>query len=128
MNMKAPSQAGFTLIEMLVAMSLFLMVSALMAPSFVAHLSYTLGAERRTEAVAAAQQVLDELRVLDPATLPTSGTSSQNITAGQRTFQVVTTYCSDTTYCSTRSRLIGIDVSFKNEEIYHVETVFTRLQ
>ena len=123
------SQAGFTLIEILVALTIFIIASALMAPSFIAHLKYNLGAERRSGAVAAAQEYLDQLRALDPATLPSSGTAAPVlVNAGERTYSVVVKYCLTPAYCTSRSRLIRLEVSFANELMYTVETVFTQLQ
>ena len=84
--------------------------------------------EESSNALAAAQQVMEEMRHLDPATLPESGSSDvEVITVGEHEFEVITHYCQIADYCSTASRHIVIEVGFAGRVIYTVESVFSRL-
>lgn len=122
-------QAGFTLLEVLVALTLFLIVSALMAPVFVAHLKYNLEASQKSGAIVASQQALDELRVQDVTGLPLSGTvGPTNMVVGERTYQVLTTYCLNASWCTATARHITVNVSFKNKSLFTTETVYALLQ
>lgn len=125
---KLLSQAGFTLIEILVSLAIFCVVSAVMAPSFMYHLKINTQAELKNGAIAVTQQVLDSIRPIDVSTLPTSGSSTQNISAGERTFSLKTIYCNNASWCSMSSRHIKIEVSYKNKKIYETETVFSQLR
>lgn len=122
--------AGFSLLEVLVSLSLFSVVSAIMATSFTTHQDFNTQSALRTAAAMAAQQVLDTTRVEDPASLPTYGSSAaENVTIGTKTFQVVTTYCPISTYCSSANiRHLRLEVSYNGDLQYEVDTVYTRLQ
>lgn len=120
---------GFTLLEVLVSLVLFSIAGIAMAKSFTHHLSTNTRNEQRSAAVMAAQQVLDGLRVLDPATFPSSGSTTQNITVGIRTFSVTTTYCSNITYCpNNNTKHIKVDVKLRGTTIYSVSTVYVQLR
>lgn len=122
------SNYGFSLIEVIVAMALFTLVSALMAPSFLYHLKTNYNSEVKNGAIAATQQRLDTIRSQDPALLPSSGYDTQNITFGERTFSVKTLYCRNAAWCSSSARNINVEVSYRNKLIYKAETVFSQLK
>lgn len=123
------AEGGFTLFEVLIAFTLFSLVAGVMAPTFVSQLKFTHSAEVRTGAYAAGAQVLDDLRVQNPETMPTTGTdATRTVVAGKHTFEVTVSYCPVTTYCTARSRQITAAVSYNNQEVYSVTTVFTRLR
>ena len=122
------TQNGFSLIEVLVALSLFTMVSGLMAPSFIFHLKTNYRAEVRNGAIAATQQRLDTLRSQDPGLLPTTGSETQNITVGERTFAVKTIYCRNAAWCNTSARNLNIEVTHRSQLVYKAETVFSQLR
>ena len=129
MKKKIEQNAAFTLIEVMVAMAIFAIASALMAPAFVMHLKINTASEEKNGAIAAAEQVLDDLRFQDPASLPTSGQSvEQQITAGERIYQAVIYYCQRQAYCSSRSRHLKTQISRNGHVIYATETVYTRLR
>ena len=122
-------QQGFTLLEVLVSMLIFLVVSATMATSFVSHLKRNTYTELRTLAMGAAQQVLDETRLIDPGTMPTSGSVNSSVNVSGKTFNVVTSYCTNSTYCiSASNRHIRIQINYAGDQIFETETVFTRLR
>ncbi|MBX7145464.1 MAG: type II secretion system GspH family protein [Oligoflexia bacterium] len=127
-DLRSP-EAGFTLIEVMVALVLFLGISATLGTGYVAMLKRSNVTETRTLAMGAAQQVLDVLRLTDPSTLPTSGSSTQNVAIGGKTFAVTTTYCATSSYCASASnRHIKVSVYRSNQKVFDVETVFTRLR
>ena len=84
--------------------------------------------EERSNALAAAQEVIEALRHKDPASLPSSGSSAlQAVTVGAHEYEVLTHYCQKPTYCDADSRHIVVEVSFAGKDVYAIETVFTRL-
>lgn len=120
---------GFTLLEVLVSLSLFSLASIAIAKSFTLHISTNNKSEQKTGAIMAAQRVLDQIRVLDPTTLPTSGTTSQNVTIGSRNYQTSTTYCNPSTYCSsTNVRFLTVKVQYRGSQLYAVDTIFSQLR
>lgn len=122
-------QSGFTLLEVMVSMVLFGMVSATMAPIFTSQIRYNTRSERKTAAIEAAQQILDELRGEDPSTFPGAGAeTTHNITIDQKNLTVIVSYCRNVTHCTINSRHLTAEVYLSNEKIYSVETVFTKLQ
>lgn len=127
----AEKEHGMTIIEVLVAMVILGVVTAFYASSLALNTSYITDSEHKSEALLAAQEVLDDLRLVRTSTMPTTLTSSssQNVTIGGTTYGVVVTYCAITTYCpptaSDGSRHILVTVTLAGKEIYAIETVFT---
>jgi len=127
-NLK-PWRRGFTLLEVMVAMAIFALVAGAMLPAFLTHLKFNVAAEERNGAMAATRQILEELRLEDPESLPSSGSSGpQDIAAGERSYQVTLYYCRKPLLCSTRSRHLEVEASYRGQILYDVETVFTRLK
>ena len=54
-------EKGFTLMEILVALGLFSIISATMVPAFINHLKFNMSTEIRTGALSAAQIIFDDL-------------------------------------------------------------------
>lgn len=122
-------QTGFSLMEVMASLMIFSVVLAGMGPAFVAHTRHNTQSELRIEAIAAAEQVIDNLRFTDPTQLPTTGTTSQNISIGNRSYSTVTSYCLNTQYCASASnRHITVAVSYRNDPIFSTQTVFTQLR
>ncbi len=122
------SSRGFTLLESLIAMALLGIALAGLLPSFQAFMDANSFSEERSNAVAAAQSVMEALRQVDPSTLPASGTSAVlAVTVGDHEYEVVTTYCAEASFCSSAARHILLEVSFAGKTIYTVESVFARL-
>lgn len=120
---------GFSLIEVLISLLIFSVVLAGMGPSFVAHSRYNTQSEIRSEAIAVAEQAIDDLRFSDPTQLPSSGSSQQNIAIGSRTYSATTSYCLNAQFCnSTNNRHITVAVSYKNKTLFSTQTVFTQLR
>ena len=69
------NKRGFTLIEVLVALSLFAIVSAGVTPAIILHTRSNTESVIRAGAIAAAQFGMDNLRRQDPAGFPSSGSN-----------------------------------------------------
>lgn len=122
-------QRGFTMIEVLISLGIFSIITAGVTSVFINHLKYNTVAGQRTGAIDAAQQQLDNLRKDDPVAMPTTGSSTSTITIGGRAFSVVTRYCTNTTFCaSLNQRHIKVEVSYRGTLLYTVETVYTKLR
>jgi prepilin-type N-terminal cleavage/methylation domain-containing protein len=122
-------RAGFTLVEVLIAMAILSIAVTGIAPIFMTHLQINTTSGVRSGAVAAAQQKLDALRLVDPATMPLTGSSApEDVTVGGRTYQVTTTYCAMGSFCNAESRYIQVEVSYREKTRYTVDTVFTQLR
>ena len=127
------NERGFTLLEVLISLVLFSVVSAGVLSSFGDHLRRNLESAVKTGAINAAEYKLDNLRRKDPSTLPSelNGDSPEydTLTIGGRAYNLTTRYCSDATHCdSTRNRHIKVQVAYKGKEYYSVETVYTVLK
>lgn len=121
---------AFTLLEVMVAMMILGLVAAGMAPVFINHLKTNTRAELKTESIAVAQQVLDELRSQDPTNFPMSGSDAPILVdGGSRSYTVIVSYCKVTSYCaSANTRHIEVAVRYMGSTIYEVETVYTKLK
>ncbi|MCC6220931.1 MAG: type II secretion system protein [Deltaproteobacteria bacterium] len=124
------SEQGSSLLEVMVSISILGLVMAGIMPAFVYHTRFNTQSELRTDAIMAAQFVLDQIRLQDPNTLPTSGsTGPTGVNIGDRLFNVTNYYCEDADYCaSANNRHIRVEAAYNNSVIYDVETVFTQLR
>jgi prepilin-type N-terminal cleavage/methylation domain-containing protein len=122
------SQAAFSMIEAMVSIAIFGIGSLGIAHAFIYHMSFNTTSERRGAAIAAAQVVLDQLRVSDPASLPNTGSATQNLTVGRRTFVATTSYCSPNTYCTSTARYVKVEIRENGQLYYTVSTVFAQLR
>ncbi len=122
-------EAGFSLIEVMASMMIFSLVLSGLAPAYVAMVQYNTRSQIKTEAISVAQRVLDELRLTDPTTLPSSGSTAQTITLNEKDYSIYTTFCPETTYCSTaNNRHIRIQILWEGTQYFQTETVFTQLR
>ena len=122
------SEKGFTLFEALVAIAILGILLAGIAPTFFTYLDANDLSEERTGALAAAQEAMEQLRQLDPAGMPQSGTSPmQVVSVGDRDYEVQTLFCTSSQFCNDDSRHLLIEVSYGGRTIYSVESVFTAL-
>lgn len=118
-------RAGFSLIEALVAVSIFGVALAAIVPSFIFNAQANRESLYRSEAVIAAQQYVDGLRQKSFSTWPGSGTTETRTING-KSYQTVLKYCVGTlTLCSDRARHLKVEVSKNGEIYYQVETVYT---
>lgn len=127
--MTVRDQGGFTIMESLLAIFLLGVVLTGLLPGFMTYLDSNTTSEENSDAVAAAQMVLERLRLEDPSTLPTSGSSDPEVVdVGGRQFEVVSYYCTVTEFCGTDSRHIRVEVTYGGETLFEIESVYTRLQ
>lgn len=121
---------GFTIIEVLVAITLFSIVSMGLAGGFVMQLKTNNDNAIRIQAISAAQQVLDSLRVSDPASFPSAGDdTARNISVAGRVFSVVISYCAIPSLCTAATtRHLRASVTYKGKKRYEVDTVFSQLK
>lgn len=127
------SSKGFTLIETLVSLSIFSIAALGLAKAFSDNIRTNTNNERRTSAIMAVQQVLDRLRQSDPATLPSSNsTTVETKTVGFRNFVVTTTYCPTsvaTTYCTSPNiRYLNLKAELSGVNVYEVNTIYAQLR
>lgn len=120
---------GFSLIEVMASIAIFGIVAAGMTSSFVQLQKTNLANEIRSGAMGAAQKVMDELRVEDPAALPSNGSSApQIITIQGRDYSVTTSYCPNATYCSSTMRMLRVSVNYRSQKRYEVDSIYCQLQ
>jgi prepilin-type N-terminal cleavage/methylation domain-containing protein len=123
------SQRAFTLLEVIVSLGIFSIVTVGIYPAVINHLQTNHLSAERTSAIHAAQQVLDNLRLVNPGTLPPSGSTQSEQTIGDKTFQVTTTYCEKSAYCvSPNTRHLKVEVFYEGEFRFETETVYTQLK
>ncbi|MBX7138176.1 MAG: type II secretion system GspH family protein [Oligoflexia bacterium] len=123
--------AGFTLIEVMVALSIFGIVAAGVAPAFTNFIRFSNDSQLKTQGMQAAEQKLDQLRYVDPASLPNSAASPTDeiITVSSRNFNIHTVFCSQASYCvGGRTRHVVVTASYSGQEVFELETVFTTLR
>ena len=123
------SERGFSLVEALCALALLGIALIGVIPTFQVLVNVDTLSEQRSNAVAAAQQVMEALRQQSPSSLPTSGASAvQHVSVGDHDYEVTAHYCTNPTFCTADMRHVVLDVSFGGRNVYIVETVYTRLQ
>jgi len=123
------SSDGYTLLEVIVALVVFGLLVMGIPSAFTAQTKFNSRNEIRGGAMAAAQQKLDGLRLIDVSSMRTSGSDSEeDIQVGDRTFQVRTIYCGQTTYCGSATRHIEVKALYRGQQFFSVETVYTQLR
>lgn len=131
MRQRAGRTRGFSLLEVLTSLTIFAIAGTAFASSMMMNQGYNRLSKERTAAQFAVDQVIDDLRVQDPTTLPTHGSDPvRHVTVGTQTFDVYVTYCSLGSYCSSSStvRTIHCEAMLKGVSRYVVDTVFAQLK
>jgi type II secretory pathway pseudopilin PulG len=123
------NEKGFSLAEAVCALGLLAIVLLGIVPTIQVLMSTNTISEQRSNAVAAAEEVMESLRQQSPSSLPSSGSSAvQTVTIGSRDYEVVAHYCTRSEYCNDDMRHIVLEVGYAGHNVYIVETVYTRLQ
>jgi len=120
---------GLSIIEVLIALAIIAIMIAAVIPVFSDFLRTNTDNEIRSQAVVAAQQNLEQLRRQfqgATGTLPNSGSTTQTIAVGGRSFVVTTYYCENPAWCSANTRQLRVAVNFGGRDVYTAETVYTR--
>jgi type II secretory pathway pseudopilin PulG len=129
---RAPRTAGLTLIEALIAVAIVAILLAGLVPSFVNALRINTDSEVRSQAVAAAQTVLDSLRA-EPDWPPYAGGQPpvRQVDVGGRSYDVTIEYApyvSDAGDTYDGAREVRLEVAYRDEVRYTVATVYTELR
>ncbi|RMG39431.1 MAG: type II secretion system protein [Candidatus Dadabacteria bacterium] len=122
------NESGFSLIEVLASLALISIVASGLVPSFALHSHFNNETHTQTLAAAAAQMVMDRLRLENPENLPLSGDSTETVSAGGKNFTIITSYCLRASYCTSKTRHIALQVTAANKTYFNTETVYTRLR
>ena len=131
---------GFSLIESLVSLLIFVITFSLAAPLFVAQQKSNINNEIRTGAVSLSQQVLDNLRLEKNLTL--GKINENNISSLGKEYNYNQFVCTDkpslntdnsvscdtTVDVSNPMRYILLQIEYNEETIYTVETIYTNIQ
>jgi prepilin-type N-terminal cleavage/methylation domain-containing protein len=134
MNIRCASkkQRGFSMIEVLVSFGIFGIAALGVAKSFGTNLTQNSLSEKRTGAVEAVQQILEQIRVQNVSTLPSGGTETiTNVTLGPRVYEVRTKYCAapNDVYCiSSNVRFIEAKAILNGRTMYETSTVYAELR
>ena len=120
---------GFTLLEAVISLAILVVVMAALIPTFQNFLHANTVSERRSNALAAAQVMIEALRHKDPGSLPQTGSSDiEAVAIGEHEYELVAHFCQSSEYCDADSRHIVVEVSFAGKTVYTIESVFTRLR
>ena len=120
--------AGVTLVEVLVSIVIIGVISIVVLSAMGSAFKLNNDAELSTQAAFLAQDKLDTLKLLDPATLPISGQDDSTVTSNNRPYAVRVRYCVTANYCLNKSRDVIIEVSANNKLLFTGETVFTQVK
>ena len=123
------NERGFSLIESLIGLALLAVVLVSLLPAFLTLMDANTFSEEHSAALAAGQRAMERLRLTDPGSLPTAGSSAvQVIVVDGREFEVVTHYCRVSEYCSSSTRHVSVEIRYGGQKVYDVDTVYTRMQ
>lgn len=129
-NLKHRNIKGFTLVEALVGLIMFAAALGGLLPLMMVSRTMALQNDGRIGAIAVAQQVMDSLRQIDVACIPSTGTdvtklpnrtcpnppastgdSIASLPYKGKTYSATITYCANSSaYCDTTTRLIRVRV------------------
>lgn len=118
-------EAGLTLVEVVVSLLIILFGLMAVMQSLTANAATSNRSNNRTEAQTAIARVLDQTRILDVSTLPTSGSADTAVTVGNTVYTVRLSYCVIAAYCTTTARQITATALLNNKTLNQVETIFT---
>ncbi len=115
--------------EAMAAMVIVTILIVALVPVLVSFTHVNKKSELRSGAVDAAELLLERYRTLEIGdTLPTTvHTHTETVTVADRDYETKTLFCETSSYCDNETTHIKVEVSFHSEQLYNVETVFTRL-
>ncbi|NDC38890.1 MAG: type II secretion system protein [Proteobacteria bacterium] len=122
------AEQGFSIMEVLVSLALVGIVSATVSPVFVAQSKFNSTSELKALAIDATDKRIDALRLIDPATLPSTGSTVTTVTVGGKAFDIQTSYCVNSSWCSAVTRHLKFTAAYGGKVYYSSETVFTQLR
>ncbi len=148
-NPESKALQGFTLVETMVSLLVFLAVVAGVVPVFISYQLTALQNPVRAGAVSVSQRVMESIRqVNDVASLPNADTTTNTTPAPQsesfddvvaygKKYKADIQYCeaARAEYCDTKSRFIRVKVFQKFENgtitpapVYEVSTIYTKFE
>ncbi len=139
-SLKPENQTGFSLIESIVSLLIFIVTFSMASPLFVAQQKSNIKNEIQTGAVSLSQQVLDNLRLETSLTL--GETNESSISSLGRNYGYTQFVCTDrptvasdnSVSCDTTvdvnnpMRYILLQIDYNEETIYTVETIYTDIK
>ncbi len=131
---KYSDQQGFTLVETMVSLVIFLAVLGGLLPVLVTSRISALENNIETGAIAVSQQILDRLRQVDVTTLPNAGSTTEVVQFEQtgNNYRATINYCQNAAFCDANSRHIQVSIDLDGnpdpDPVYEVETVYTRFE
>lgn len=125
MNLSARKKQGFTLIEVLIALTVLAVVFSVSIPVFVSFAGINRRSEQTTVANNAARQSLELLRNVPISTMSNSGNAAQNVTLDGHDLVITTYFCPETTPCNTTSKNIKVEVKENGKVLTTINTVFS---
>lgn len=117
---------GFTIVEIMVALSLLAILGAAVLSSQMANVRANIQTEIRMQGNTVVRQGLEELRSRD--ILPVTGSEKSDITSG-RTFEVVKEFCpsSNDPPCTPTSIHVRVTANYEGKPVSSADTVFTKV-
>lgn len=119
---------GFTMVETLVSMAILTIAIMPLLKLGISYRIMVTDMKLKSEAMTAAQRVAEGYRQGVITTLPSSGTQTQTISLGNRSYVVNTDICTATTYCTTATRDFIFRVSLNGKERYRMQAIFSEIQ
>jgi prepilin-type N-terminal cleavage/methylation domain-containing protein len=118
--------SGFSLIEVMVALTVLGVVFSLLIPMFISFSSINRRSEQRTVANNVARQTLELLRNSPILTMQSSGSVIKNQTSDGHSLVITTSFCpTGTTQCNTTSKAIKVEVKENDQVLTTINTVFS---
>ena len=120
---------GLTLMEALAAMIMVTVLIVSIIPALVSFTHINQKSEWRSGAVDVAELLLEKYRTQKVGDiLPTTAESqTETINMGGVDYEAKTFFCQTISFCDNETTHIKVEVSYNNEKLYEVETVFTNL-
>lgn len=139
------NEQGFTLSEAVIGSLIVFSALAGTVPLMIGYQLKTIESEIKSGAIAAASQIMDQLRQCEVSTLPSSGTTtipaSNTATTspcgttipplqymGDKSYSAQISYCQNSSNCDTNTRQIQVQIFYGNKTQFQAETVYTSLQ
>ena len=120
------SNKGLTLMEAMAAMVIVTVLIVAIIPALISFTHINQKSEWRSSAVDVAELLLERYRTQDiGVTLPTTANSqTETVSMGGFDYETTTLFCQTISYCDSETTHIRVEVSYRNEKLYEVETVF----
>ncbi len=115
--------------EAMAAMVIVTILIVAIVPALVGFTHVNQKSEWRSGAVDAAELLLERYRTQEVgSTLPTTtANQTETVSIGGLDYEATTLFCQTISYCDGETTHIKVEVSYQNEKLYEVETVFTNL-